>query len=91
MEDIMTVSDLIEELSKMNPEAHIFVAVTKYPGEFRIDFKDGEARWMDHSDVECMPLTFDDVIDHPSGIVYISAELDEFNADRWMLNGNRAD
>ena len=91
MEGIMTVKDLIEELQGMNQDAPVFLAVTKYPGEFRIDFIDGEGRWMDHSDVECSPLTPDEIIDHPSGIVYISAEVEEFNQERWQLNGNCAD
>jgi hypothetical protein len=91
MEGLMTVSDLIELLQQCDLDAHVFSAVVKYPQEFKIEFKDGEPRWMDHSDVECQPLTFDDVIEYPEKIVYLAVELEEFNADRWMLNGNRAD
>ena len=91
MEGLMTVSDLIERLGEVDPNCPVFIAVVKYPGEFKIEFKNGEPRWADHDDVECQPLTHDDVIEMTDGIVYLAAELDEFNADRWMLNGNRAD
>ena len=91
MEGVITVADLIGELLEMNQDAPVFLAITKYPGEFRIDFSDGENRWMDHTDVECSPLTLDEVIEHSSGIVYISAEIEEFNEERWMVGGNRAD
>jgi hypothetical protein len=92
MEGIMTVADLIEELQGMTQDAPVFLAVLKYPGEFRIKWdEEGVGDWMNHSEYECSPLTPDEIIDHPSGIVYISAEVEEFNEERWMLNGNRAD
>jgi hypothetical protein len=91
MDGLMTAADLIARLQEVDPNAPVFIAVVKYPGEFRVEFKDDGPHWADHDDVECQPLTDDDVIEMNDGIVYLAAELDEFNADRWMLNGNRPD
>lgn len=90
-ERIMTVRDLVQELMKRPMEAPVMVAVIKYPHEFQIQFKEGSPRWIDHSDVECIPLMFDDEgdadIQEIDGIVHISVELEEFNAERHALGG----
>ena len=91
MQDIMTVKDLIEDLSQRDPNAPVMVAVIKYPGEFAVQFKEDGPTWVERSDVELVPITFDDVIHLDEGIIYIAAELEEFNEERWMVGGNRTD
>ena len=51
MDGIMTTSDLIEALQELPPDAHVMVAVVKYPEEFAVRIREGEARWADHTDV----------------------------------------
>ena len=96
MEGIMTIRDLIQELThfedgtERNLDEPVMIAVIKYPEEFKLQFRDGEPRWTDHDDVELIPLGFDDIISF-DGVCHIAAELEEFNKERWMVGGNSTD
>ena len=90
MEGIMTVRDLIEDLADRDLDQPVMVAVIKYPEEFAIQFRNGEARWTDHDDVECVPVGFDD-IQSINGIVHISVELADYSELRHKMGVKGAD
>lgn len=87
VEGILTVSELIEELQELPGDARVMIAVVKYPGEFCLKATpDGEWRWDLGSDVEVKPLEEGEISVH-DGQVWIQVELEEYNAERAMLNG----
>ena len=86
MEGIMTVGDLIRALEELPSDAPVMVAVVKYPEEFSVRVKEGEASWTDHTDVECMPLE-DGEITLINGVVHIAVELTDYDAQRHFAGG----
>jgi len=86
MDGIITASELITELERMPPDMPVMIAVIKYPEEFQIEVKDGEASWMDHDDVEVQPLE-DGEVTMQDGFVCISVELNDYDAQRHFAGG----
>jgi len=87
MQGIMTVGDLIDELSHQPREAPVMIAVIKYPAEFSVRFPEGQPpSWSDSTDVECHPLEPGEVT-WASGIVTIAVELDDYDAQRHFAGG----
>lgn len=85
MDDILTVAELIEELKQLPPEARVFLTVVKYPEEFGLKpTVEGEYRWDLGSDVECIPLERGEITLH-DGLVYLTAELADYNEARRSL------
>jgi hypothetical protein len=82
MDGIMTVREVIEELSGRNPDAPVMIAVIKYPDEFAIRFKDGVPSWADSTDVECIPLETGEITTTHEGVVMMAVELEEYDAVR---------
>lgn len=82
MEGIMTVREVIEELSHRDPDAPVMIAVIKYPEEFSIRFKDGVPSWSDSTDVECLPLETGEIITTHEGTVLMAVELADYDAQR---------
>lgn len=87
MEGIMTVGDLIDDLSTRDMASPVMIAVVKYPEEFAIRFKDGVPCWADSSDVECVALESGEVTTTPDGLVMIAVELTEYDAQRHFAGG----
>lgn len=88
MTDIYTVEQLQKELANMPRDAPVMLCVIKYPGEFalRLDKSNGEWAWDDSDDVEVRPLEHEEVT-LQRGMVYLTVELGDFNAERAQLNG----
>lgn len=82
MDGIMTVREVIEDLTGRDPDAPVMIAVIKYPDEFAIRFKDGVPTWADSSDVECVPLETGEITTTHEGVVMIAVELAEYDAKR---------
>lgn len=82
MDGIMTVREVIEELTGRDPDAPVMIAVIKYPEEFTIRFKDGIPTWADSSDVECLPLETGEIITTHDGAVVMAVELADYDAQR---------
>ena len=82
MDGIMTVREVIEDLTGRDPDAPVMIAVIKYPDEFAIRFKDGIPTWTDSSDVECVPLETGEITTTHEGVVMIAVELAEYDAKR---------
>lgn len=82
MDGIMTVREVIEDLTGRDPDAPVMIAVIKYPDEFAIRFKDGIPTWADSSDVECVPLETGEITTTHEGVVMIAVELAEYDARR---------
>ena len=88
MDGILTVADMIEVMQGFEPTAPVMVAVIKYPEEFAIRVRDGEASWADHTDVECQPLSDEEGdITLINGTVMISVELTDYDAQRHFAGG----
>lgn len=86
MDEILTVSQLIEQLQQFPPDALVMTVVVKYPGEFTIKPDvEGNMRWDTGSDVEVRPLEEEPIM--YDNQVWIVTELDEWNEERAMLNG----
>jgi hypothetical protein len=86
MDEILTVSQLIEQLQQFPGDALVMTVVVKYPGEFTLKpDMDGNMRWDSGSDVEVQPLEEEPIM--YDGQVWIVTELDEYNPERAMLNG----
>lgn len=89
MTDIYTVSELMQELSELPPDAPVMMCVVKYPGEFALRpdrSMGGDMRWDTGDDTEVHPLERGDVT-LQQGLAYLVVELDEFNHERAMING----
>jgi len=86
MDGIMTTSDLIEALRELPPDAPVMVAVVKYPEEFAVRIREGEANWADHTDVECQPLEAGEIT-MINGVVHIAVELTDYDAQRHFAGG----
>jgi hypothetical protein len=84
--EIMTVKDLIRELTEMPMEAPIMVAVVKYPEEFAIRIKEGELSWSDSTDVEVLPLEMGEVT-MQRGCVTFAVELADYSLNRHLAGG----
>lgn len=91
MEGIMTTAQLIEKLQRMPPDAPVMVAVVKYPEEFALRGNfDGELSWTDSTDVEMIPLEFDDIdgeVTLTSWGTTICVELTDYSAERHLAGG----
>lgn len=89
MDDILTVSQLIDELLELPPDAHVMVAVVKYPAEWNDrpleeiirEDHEGNARWDLGTDVECHPLEAGEVT-LQQGFVYLTVELEDYDEAR---------
>lgn len=82
MDDIMTVSQLIEELRELPQDAAVMIAVVKYPNEFTLRTSpDGAASWDLGTDVECHPLELGEVT-LQQGLVYMTVELTDYDEAR---------
>jgi hypothetical protein len=84
--EIMTVKDLIKELTNMPMDAPIMIAVVKYPEEFAIRIKQGEASWTDSTDVDVLPLETGEVT-LQRGCVTFAVELTDYSIERHMAGG----
>lgn len=88
MEGIMTAAEMIAKLGEYDPDTPVMVAVIKYPEEFAIRIKDGQASWSDHTDVECRPLSSDEgEITLVNGTIMIAVELTDYDAQRHFAGG----
>ena len=82
MDDVMTVRQLMEELSDLPPDAPVMMTVVKYPNEFQIrSGPDGVGRWDTGTDVECHPLEHGEVT-LQDGLVYLTVELTDYDEAR---------
>jgi len=81
MDDIMTVAELMAELSELPPDAPVMITVVKYPGEFALRDTDDGARWDLGTDVECHPLERGEVT-LQQGLVYLTTELNDYSEVR---------
>lgn len=87
MQGIMTVGDLIDELGSLPREAPVMIAVIKYPAEFALRSRNGEAwTWTDSTDVECHPLEQGEITMN-DGIIHIAVELNDYDEQRHFAGG----
>lgn len=82
MDDILTVSQLIEELGELPPDAPVMITIIKYPDEFRIKADaEGQGRWDLGTDVECHPLERGEIT-MQDGLAYLTVELTDYDESR---------
>lgn len=88
MQGTMTVAELRAALTEFADDAPVMIGVVKYPGEFafRKSAATGEWRWDTGTDTEIIPLEADEIRSQDGGQCWLVVELDEYNAERAMLN-----
>jgi len=89
MEGYTTVRELIHQLVDMPPDAHVQIAVVKYPEEFAIrqdETSESGASWLNGTDTECHILEADEIT-LQNGIVTIAVELEDYDAQRHFAGG----
>jgi len=79
----VTAAELIKILSFVPPDAFVMTSVIKYPDEFQLktDASTGSMRWDSGTDTEQQLLDPENVL-LIDGIVYLVAELGDFDKDR---------
>ena len=88
MQGILTVGEMIDQLTEFPSDTPVMVAVITYPEEFAIRVRDGEATWADHTDVECQALSDEaGEITMVNGTVMIAVELTDYDEQRHYAGG----
>lgn len=88
MQGILTVGEMIDQLTEFPSDTPVMVAVIKYPEEFAIRLKEGEVTWADHTDVECQPLSDEaGEITLVNGTLMIAVELTDYDEQRHYAGG----
>lgn len=79
--EIMTVAQLIDQLTEYDGDTPVMIAVVKNPGE--VDNKPIRWDWDSDTAVEVVPLSPDDVTMQHGTMVYLTVELAEYHPDHF--------